>query len=295
MRMTPTIQTRNFLERIQDSKARLDKAQEEVSTGKSVNRLSDDPYAAGQLSEITATMSMNDQFISNNDQLKSKLELTDSVLQLLNQAIDGAKGLAAQALSGTTTAESRQALALAVDGVKKEVLSDSNAQYNGMYLFSGTQTSSQPFVDSGGGAIAYQGNDEPIYLRLDRSTVLQTNITGGNLFLGSPGIYSTLDDLKTAISNNDTATIQSKLQDLETISDRVNAADTTVGNHLQLLDQIQSRLNSQNLALQTESSRLGDANLVESLSNLTLANQAVNVTLNTEAQVQQLSLIDYLR
>jgi flagellar hook-associated protein 3 FlgL len=295
MRMTPTIQTRNFLDRIQESKARMDKAQEEVSSGKTVNRLSDDPYAASQMSEITATMSTNDQFIANNDQLRSKFELTDSVLQLLNQVIDGAKSSAVQALSGTTTPESRQALATAVDGVKQEVLSDSNAQFNGTYLFSGTRTSTQPFVDSGGGVINYQGNNESIFMRLDRSTVLQSNITGDNLFQGSPGMFSTLDSLKTAIENNDTSAIRAGLTDLEKISDRVNEADTTVGNNLQLLDQIQSRLKSQNLALQTENSRLGDANLVESISHLSLASQAVNVTLNTEAQVQQLSLIDFLR
>ena len=62
-----------------------------------------------------------------------------------------------------------------------------------------------------------------------------------------------------------------------------------------MLDQIQSRHKSQNLALQTQSSRLTDANLVESISKFGLATQAVNVTLNSQAKVQQLSLVDFLK
>ena len=295
MRMVPTIQYRDFLDNINQSKSRLDKAQEEISSGKRVNRLSDDPYAAAQASEIAAVTSANDQFIANNDQLHSKLELTDSVLQLLNQTIDSAKVLAAQALSGTTTPESRAALATAVDGTKQQALSDANVQFNGSYLFSGTQTKTQPFVDAGGGTISYQGNDESIFQRLDHSTVLKTNTTGQALFLDSPPIFAVLEDLKTAIQNNDVTTIHAKLDDLNLISDRVNNADTIVGGGLQLIDQIQSRLKSQNLALQTQSSSLTDANLVESISKFDLATQAVNVTLNSQAKVQQLSLIDFLR
>jgi len=295
MRMVPTIQYRNFIDNIDQSKARLDKAQEEISSGKSVNRLSDNPYAAAQTSEIAAISSANDQFIANNDQLRSKLELTDSVLQFLNQTIDSAKVLAAQALSGTTTPESRQALATAVEGTRLQALSNANAQFNGSYLFAGTDNKTVPFTDSGGGTVTYQGNNESIFQRLDRSTVLKSNITGQELFLDSPPIFSVLEDLKTAIQNNDITTIRAKLDDLETISDRVNVTDTNIGNDINLLDQIQSRLKSQNLALQTQSSRLSDANLVESISRLNLATQAVNTTLNAQAKVQQLSLIDFLR
>jgi flagellar hook-associated protein 3 FlgL len=150
-------------------------------------------------------------------------------------------------------------------------------------------------VDSGGGAITYQGNNESIFQRLDRSTVLKTNVSGQELFLDSPPMFSVLEDLKTAIQNNDVTTIHARLDDLNLISDRINNTDTTVGGSLQLLDQIQSRLKSQNLALQTQSSSLTDANLVESISKFDLATQAVNVTLNSQAKVQQLSLIDFLR
>jgi hypothetical protein len=49
------------------------------------------------------------------------------------------------------------------------------------------------------------------------------------------------------------------------------------------------------LSLQTQSSRLSDANLVESISKFDLATQAVNTTLNAQSKGQQLSLIDFLR
>ena len=103
MRVTPSMQDRNFLENINRTKTRLDKAQEQITTGKRVNRFSDDPFAASQSNRIAALTSTNDQFIANNELLRSKLELTDSTLQSLIQTMDSARTAAAQALSGTTT------------------------------------------------------------------------------------------------------------------------------------------------------------------------------------------------
>ena len=294
MRVTPTIQNRNFLDNISRLKARLDKAQMEVSTGKTVNRLSDDPFAASQTSRLTAVMGANDQFISMNDQLRSKLELTDTVLQALNQSVDAAKVLAAQALSGTTTPESRAALANDVQGVWEQILSESNTQFNGAFLFAGSQTTTAPFDDPGG-SLVYSGNDEATYQRLDRTVVIQTNVTGQELFLDSPPVFTVLETLKTAIQANDTAGIRSALDDLETISSRVNTIASRVGNNVRLVDQIQGTLRAHNLALQENISRMTDADLAKSITDLNLTNQALNVSMNAQAQVQQLSLLDFLR
>src|SRR5262249_11314661 len=99
MRVTSTIQNRNFLDNVNQLKTRLDKAQEEVSSGKSVNRLSDNPFAAAQSSKLMAVIGANDQFIAMNDQLRSKFEVTDTLLQGVIRSLDSAKVLAAQALS----------------------------------------------------------------------------------------------------------------------------------------------------------------------------------------------------
>ena len=294
MRVTPTIQDRNFLEDVNRLKSRQQKSQEEVSSGKTVNRLSDNPFAAAQSSNIISAVSANDQFIAANGQLRSQLELTDYVLQSLNSSIDAAKTLAAQALSGTTTADSRQALATAVGGVRQQVLSASNTQFNGTFLFAGTQTTTEPFLDSGG-TVTYQGNDEPVYQRLDRSSVIKTNVTGQELFVDSPSVFSVLDDLKAAILANDTTAIKSRLDDLEAVSNRINTTNAIIGNNMQLVDQIQSTLRDHSQALHQQDSNLTDANLVKSISDLNLTGQALNVALNAQARIQQLSLLDYLR
>jgi flagellar hook-associated protein 3 FlgL len=293
MRITPTIQNRNFLENINDTKTRLDKYQREVSSGKRVNQPSDDPFAASQASRIASVTSANDQYISNNDLLRNKLELTDSSLQAMNQSIDSAKSLAAQALSGTTTADSRVALATAVDGVINDVLSTAGTQFDGTYLFSGTQTNTEPFKQTGT-TITFQGNSEASYSRLDRSTVIKTNITNQDLFAGPPAIFDVLQSLKSAIASNDTTALNASMKDLDTISSRISSNDAVVGNNIQLVDQVQSALKSHNEALRTETSSLTDADLSQSISSLDLASQSVNITLQAEARVQQLSLLDYL-
>jgi flagellin-like hook-associated protein FlgL len=107
-------------------------------------------------------------------------------------------------------------------------------------------------------------------------------------------MFDTLDALKTAIQNNDTAAIRARMNDLETISDRLNTADTVVGGNMQLVDQVQQALKDRNEALQSESSRLTDADLVKAISDMNLANDAVSVALRSQAQIQNLSLIDLM-
>jgi flagellar hook-associated protein 3 FlgL len=295
MRVTPSIQTRNFLEDLARTKSRMDKSQEELSSGRRVNVLSDDPYAAGQASEIQALSSENAQFIANNDHLISKLGFLDSTLQRLVLSVENAQTLAAQALSGTTTAEARAALAEGVSGVRKQVLSIANTQYNGTYLFSGTRRpAADAFIDNAPG-FTYDGNDDPIYHKLDRSTTVQVNITGQDLFVAPPALLDVLDALKTAIDNNDPTAIRAQMTNLESIANRANAMGAIVGERIQLAEQTQARLREHNLAIQKETSRLTDANLVESISNFNLADQAVKVSLNSQARIQQLSLLDYLR
>jgi len=293
MRITPSMQNRNFLENIDDAKARVDKAQREISSGKRVNQLSDDPFAASQASRIASVMSVNDQLIANNDLLRSKLELTDSVLQSLNETIDDAKSIAVQALSGSTTPESRSALAAAMEGARAKALSTASAQFDGTFIFSGTLISTEPFQDSGG-TVTFHGNDEPLFMRLDRTTVIKTNITNADLFAGPPSVFGVLDSLPAAIEANDTSAIRAGLSDLELIANRINTSAAVIGSDIQLVDKVQSALKSHNLALQSESSRLTDADLVESISSLNLSNEAVSVTLQAQSRVQQLSLIDFL-
>jgi len=295
MRVTPSIQSRNFLEDLARTKTRMDKAQGELSSGRRVNVLSDDPYAAGQASEIDAVSSENAEFIANNDQLISKFGFLDSTLQRLVMSLENAQTLSAQALSGTTTAESRAALAEGVSGVRKQVLSMANTQYNGVFLFSGTRRpAADAFIDNAPG-FTYNGNDEAVYQKLDRSTTIQTNVTGQDLFGDPPAVLDVLDALKTAIDNNDPTAIRAEAANLETLANRFNSLGAIVGERIQLAEQTQSRLREHNLALKKETSRLTDANLVESISDFNLADQAVKVSLSSQARIEQLSLLDYLR
>ena len=174
-------------------------------------------------------------------------------------------------------------------------MSIANTQYNGTFLFSGSRRpAADAFTDNAPG-FAYDGNDDAVYHRLDRSTTVQTNITGQDLFGDPPAVLDVLDDLKTAIDNNDPAAIRAQAANLETIANRVNALGAIVGERIQLAEQTQSRLREYNLALQKETSRLVDANLVESISEFNLADQAVKVSLSSRARIEQLSLLDYLR
>jgi flagellar hook-associated protein 3 FlgL len=181
-----------------------------------------------------------------------------------------------------------------MEGVRQEILSGANTQFDGNSLFAGTETSTQPFVDTAG-TVSYQGNDEAIYQRLDRSVVVQTNITGQDLFVDAPSPFVVLADLKTAITNNDATAIRAGLADLDTIQNRMNTTAATVGNNIRLTEQLKNALQTHNETLQEHVSTMTDANLAKSISDLNLTTSAISATLGAQAQVQQFSLLDFLR
>jgi flagellin-like hook-associated protein FlgL len=113
--------------------------------------------------------------------------------------------------------------------------------------------------------------------------------------MDGPGVFSVLSDLKAAILANDTAAIRAGLSDLDAIASRMNTSASAVGNNMRLIDQMQEHLRSSNLGLQEHISSMTDADLAKSITDMSLTNQALNLTMSSQAQVQQLSLLDFLR
>ncbi len=109
-----------------------------MSSGQRVNSLSDDPYAAEQASEIAAVFSENDGIIANNDQLISKLIYWITRCKA-GPSVDNARTLGSPSPVWHYHCRIAAPRCLKVStGMRKQVLSIANAQYNGVFMFSGT-------------------------------------------------------------------------------------------------------------------------------------------------------------
>ena len=156
--------------------------QNQLSTGKRVLTAADDPIASARALEVTQSQSMNAQFATNRTNAKSSLNLVDQTLQDVTGQIQDIQTLIVNAGNGSYTQSDRQALATELQGRLTDMIGLANtADGTGGYLFSGYQSTTQPFNQTPTGA-NYQGDQGQRTLQVGSSRKMSVTESGSAIF-----------------------------------------------------------------------------------------------------------------
>jgi flagellar hook-associated protein 3 FlgL len=107
-------------------------------------------------------------------------------------------------------------------------------------------------------------------------------------------VYNTLIRLRQALENSDSEAIGRAVERLDVDLDRATFARGEIGTRLQTLDVVQTRLEDENVQLQSALSNEIDVDLIEAISNLTARQYALQASLQTAASILNLSILDYI-
>ncbi len=151
MRITQNMLAAEILANISGSAGRLAKAQEQLSSTKRINRASDDPQGSSLVLQMQERIGLTEAYQSATGSAQELLGMASATLNQVVELLQNAKDLAVQG-SSDTTGTVRNTLADQVNQLLEELLSESNTQVQGRYLFAGTQTSSAPFRATRDGA-----------------------------------------------------------------------------------------------------------------------------------------------
>ena len=312
MRVTDTGANRSFLLDVNRQREALDRATSELYTGSKLQRPSDDPFGAERVMQLKAEQSRNEQYLTNGRQALDQLSHTDAVIEQVQLVLNKTMALTSQGASAAATPSLRSALATQVKGIKDQLLSLANTAVQGKPLFAGTMTNVTPFaVNAVTGAIDYAGNSDAIMTRVDDTTLVQTNVTGDELFAGatftstftdvnnnvvtSGDVFDVLDSIQQALTNDDTAALLTGLDDLRAAVDQTDVVRSEVGATLNHLDSQQERVTDENLRLLADQTGYEAADQVGAIVRLNESQTALQATLGANARVVRLSLLDYLR
>jgi flagellar hook-associated protein 3 FlgL len=131
---------------MQQSQQNLATAEEQVSTGLRVNQLSDDPAASANMVTSLASSANVDQYTSNISSLLPQMQTADSAISSIVTSLNSAITLGTSGANGTNSTTSKQAIVAEVEGVLSSVIAQANTEYQGVYVFGGTASSTPPFV-----------------------------------------------------------------------------------------------------------------------------------------------------
>jgi len=271
-------------------------ALQEISTGQSVNQLSDDPSAAAQVVLNHAQNSQNTQYLSTISSLQPEAQTIDSTLNSAVEAVTQAISLGTEGANSDLSDSDRQAIATQLQGIQSQVLSLANLQYQGNYVFSGTATSTQPFVldSSQPDGVKYNGNTGVNSVEISPGERIQVNQPGSQIFTNSSGdLFGALSGLITALQNN--SGIAAANTNLNTALNQLTTQQVFYGSNLQQLNAAQTNLNNSQVQVATQENSLVGVDLTTAITNLQQASTATSAILSATNQVlTTLNLLDYL-
>jgi flagellar hook-associated protein 3 FlgL len=292
MRIADDSSYRNLLQDIQRIAQRMQTAQNQISSGKKLNRPSDDPSAAADVVNIDSERATSAQYLDNAGTAQSRLQIADSALDSVQQVIDRIRSLALLAENGTSSGSSSVD---EISGLRDQILSSANSVFEGQYIFAGSHTDSPAYVKASNGTVTYAGNTDVVKLQVGKSSTLQTQIPGGQVFSGSVDIFQTLTDLVAAMNSGGTSAIQTQVTKLEQFSQTVSSARTKIGGLLNGASAVQNDLKQADLTQVAHLSRLQDADLAQALSEFSQSQTALQAATAVGARVSSISLLDYLK
>jgi flagellar hook-associated protein 3 FlgL len=272
-------------------------ALQQISTGRQVNQLSDNPAAASQDVLNHVQSNQDDQFLQNNSFLQSQGQSIDSTLSSVVTAVTQAISLAVEGANGTLSDANRQAVAEQVSGIRDQVLGLANQTYQGSYVFSGTATSTQPFVldPTQPDGVKYNGNTNVNSVEISNGQTIPINLPGSQIFTNPAGdVLGALNGLITALQTN--TGLPAANTNLDQAFTQLTTQRVFYGNALKQLQSSQTTLNSDKVQLAAQENSLVGVDLATSITNLEQASTATNAILSATNQIlSTLNLLNYLK
>lgn len=302
MRITHTMLTDRLLGDLRTSQDRIAEAQRQVSTGRRINRASDDPAGARaavtQRADLAGLARHRDAVAEASDWTTA----TDTALGGIADVLHRVRELTVQGANGSYTTADREKIAAEIDQLAAAIKERANAKVGDRYVFSGTATTTAPYAP--GGADTYAGDAGAVLREIGPGVTVQVNQLGSQI-LGSgqtPGdglLLDTLRDVADHLRGGTTADLAAlrgaDLQALAAGLDTVSAARSANGATATRLEAAATSLADLELAGETRLDRIEGAEMTQAILALSSRQSAYEAALKSGAAVIQPSLMDFLR
>ncbi|KPQ27920.1 MAG: flagellar hook-associated protein 3 [Marinobacter excellens HL-55] len=186
------------ISRMQDVNSNLVKTQEQISTGKRVNRPSDDPVAAARILKLNQEVKRIETYERNANLADNRLKQEESTLASAVDIIQRVRELTVQAGNGSLSSNDRQSISAELKERLGQLANVANSRdASGEYIFSGYQGSTPAFARNESGAWIYQGDEGQRVLEIDDGVTMPISDHGKGIFVDVPAAVSVKETTST--------------------------------------------------------------------------------------------------
>lgn len=300
MRVTQSMLSSNMLRNLNTSYGKMGKLQEQLYSGKKVNRPSDDPVVAIKGMAYRTELDRTDQYKRNIGEANSWLDATDEALSQVSEVLNRARELVVQAATDTTTIDDRHKMKEEIDQIREHLRDLANTQIGGKYIFSGTHTD-KPVWDENGQVLNDLGIDKDIEIDVFEAVRININTSGVAMF-------EEIDDFLNILSNE----FQNSLQGgpigdylgdlasgtnntLSAIHGAVLEKQADVGARQNRVELMEQRLGVHEISTTKQMSMNEDTEYAGTITELVTQESIHQAALSVGARIIQQTLVDFMR
>jgi flagellar hook-associated protein 3 FlgL len=290
MRVSTDSFYQNILQGLLTRSSDLKKIEEKVSSGKNLNRPSDDPIAMVSLLNFQTALSRVEQYKQNINTGNLWLSSGETAISQVSDIANQAQQLASQMSTGGQTNAARAQAANQVDQLLDQAISLGNTQVAGKYIFAGYRTSAPPFSKTTVGGVetvTYSGDTNDFQIQVGRNEQVTVGKNGQTVFVDS-NLFAALENLKQAIINNDLPTIQQQASILQGTEDSLQTQLADVGIRENRLTDKQNLLTQWSNNIQNQISDLENVDYNQAILELQQKQTAYQVALESAAKISQM-------
>ncbi|MCW2613098.1 MAG: Flagellar hook-associated protein FlgL [Frankiales bacterium] len=297
-RVTQRSASSTMMQGLQANLGRMQKLQEQLSSGRRISRPSDAPVATAEAMQFRGELRRTEQYSRNAADGLAWLGTADAALTGGLELTRRAKELTLQGINATGNTQGRLALAAEIDSLRAGLLDIANTSYLDRPVFAGTAAVAVAYLPDG----TSTGDGGSVTRSVAPGTTVGVNVAGTEVF-GADGdptqLFTVLSELATALRDPDGAARQVALDgglaDLDTAVDRVVSSLGQIGARYDRVETLRNRADDQLITLTGRLSETEDIDLPKTIVDLQMQEVAYQAALGATARVVQPSLLDFLR
>ncbi|AXH98416.1 flagellar hook-associated protein FlgL [Sporosarcina sp. PTS2304] len=291
MRVTQSMLSQNMLRNLSSSYTKMGKLQEQLNTGKKVNRPSDDPVVVMKGLGYGMQVDKVAQFQKNLGEVNNWLDSSDDALDGVGGVLHRARELVANAANtGTMTGKDREKIKIELEQLQSQLQDLANTKVGDKHIFSGKMTD-QPLFDKATGSY---NSDAPF-----KEHVTIEVFDGVDLRVSTnvSDMFNNINQLFADIKNNtdDTYDFSGALEKVDMLFDDVLTKRADIGARSNRAELMHNRLEMQEGAAKKQRSENEDVDYEKTITDLITSESIHRATLSVGARIIQPSLVDFLR
>ena len=329
MRVTNRMMSSSFLNDMNRNLNNMQKVQGQLTTGKLVNKPSDNPFVVARSMQLYSDISANEQYNTNIKDTTNWLDATDTALGQVTDTLQRVRELMVTAGNAAYGTDEKNAIKDEINQRIEEVGTILNTSFDGKYIFGGTKGTSRPVTtekDADGNInISYAGKDgskippntsnhleqaqldmigKDLSVEISQGVTIEYNVNAKDVleFEDSKGNRQNVMDLLSNITNNigseneeeSSKVTGENLENMTRTIDNLLTLRAEVGAKQNRMESAQSKNEEENFNLTEVLSGNEDINFTEKRMESATMQTVYMASLQTASKVIQQTLLDYI-